>query len=76
MHEFVFPARCFGSEAAKEVYHLAGNRWSHPDIAVYNPYDIPFCFPVRPAHVPYLGIWSQIVGPAIAPREVRVFFLN
>ena len=66
MHEFVFPARGCRREAAEKIHHVASNGRANPDIAVHNPYDIPFGFTVCPAHVPDLRIRPQIPDPAVS----------
>ena len=66
MHEFVFPSRSCRREAAEKIHHMASNGRANPDIAVHDPYYIPFGFPVCPAHVPDLRIGSQISNAAVS----------
>ena len=74
MHKFIFP--CWGRrrKAAEQIHHSACDKRADPNVAVYDPHNIPLSFTVRPAHVPNLRIWSQIVSPAISAREVGILF--
>lgn len=57
VHEFVFYTTSARCKTAKVVHHTACNAVTHPDITVYNPDDISFCFSISPAHIPNLGVW-------------------
>lgn len=76
MHEFVFSSRSRRRETAQQIHHSPSKRRADPDIAVYNPHYIAFRFSICSAHVPNLGIGSQILNPAISTGEVRILFFH
>ena len=76
MYEFILPTRSSGRKSTEKIHHAACHLGTDPNVAIYDPYYIAFCFTVCPTHVPDLGIGTQIAGSAIAPGEVGILFFN
>ena len=76
MHEFVLCAWVAGREAAKQVHHAASDTGADPDVAVYNPQNVPLCFTIAPAQIPDLRIRSQVLTFAVVAGKVRVLFFH
>lgn len=76
MNEFIFPPSAVRGEAAEKIDQSSCNTLINPHIAVDDPHNIAFGFPVCSAHVPDLRIGSEIAGIAAAAREIRIFFFH
>ena len=76
VHELVFSSMATRVEAAEAVDHSACDSMADPDVAVDNPYYIPFGFSVPSAHVPDLRIRPQVVFSAISPCEIGVLLFD
>ncbi len=76
VYKFVLGARTGRRQATKQVYHPASNTSVNPYVAVNDPYYIALRLAVAPAHVPDLGIRSEILDLAIAPRKIRILIFN
>ena len=74
MHEFVFPS--IGCEATETVDHAPAHAPADPDIAVDDPDDVALGLAVSTAHVPDLGVRTQVVGISIFTREVRILLFH
>ncbi|KAH6611528.1 hypothetical protein Trco_001548 [Trichoderma cornu-damae] len=76
--EFVGPCRgrSGGSIAHELVDHAPQDAGRDPNVAVYDPYDVPGGLSVRPADVSYLGIRPQSVDAAIGAMQDGVLVLD
>lgn len=76
MDKFVLLPTASRVKTTDPVHHQSCHTCADPDIAINDPDNIPFCFSVCSAHVPYLGIRAQIVCFSTLAGQVRILFFD
>ena len=66
VHKFIFPSWSRRSKTAEQIHHATCNGGADPDIAIYDPQYIALGFTVCSAHIPNLGIRSQVTTSPIS----------